>query len=552
MRLIFGVSKAIRKIREPEKVCYLGYNFSNQLKLIKSGFNVIDIKNIISDTAHSIKYKFIDYIADIGKKQKRKLEWWASSIASKSNLQTDFFANTCLLFAFSKIKEDNICSTIVVDDMKVYYLLKANYKFDTFHLSDIIAIIDSGFKKIYYYFKVATSRLKFILYRLNYNRNIKNIFTNFNGRNVYVYSWVEDRSFNSNGNYSDPYFPGIYEFNYKSRFITFCSYYVKKHLFKNFSDEVFLDGLPNYSSIKKIIFSCFHFFRPKMIDSFCNLNLYPLWDYEILSENSSSGYIAKIHDYYCWEDFFRSASGLFIYPYENQPWEKVMIQAANKVECNVKLVGCLHTTVHRLLLAFHTTKNEISYMPTPGLLVVNSEYTKNLYNEYYKHSSVKIINGGSLRFSSSVAVPLRQNSKVPTVGVMLSCVPSQTYEQLNDLKSNNNAKFIYLVKMHPDLPIKQGSLSKNIKFYTKSALELYHSVDGIIYCSSTSGMEAYSLGLPVFRLLTQYLDLETGEDSFFPNIIKSISEISESDLVRHEPIQLFSPVNEKVWMDILS
>ena len=81
---------------------------------------------------------------------------------------------------------------------------------------------------------------------------------------------------------------------------------------------------------------------------------------------------------------------------------------------------------------------------------------------------------------------------------------------------------------------------------------MYQHVDAIVYCSSTSGMEAYSFGLPVFRFLTQYLDLETGEVAFSPKIIYSISDIEKTDTIKHAPVQLFSPVNEQIWADTLS
>lgn len=105
MHVIFGIHAAIKKLKPNEKVCYLGYDFSKQLILIKSGLNVCNIKSLISDSAHSIKSDFINYITDIGKKQKNALKWWASRIASKSNLQTDFFANVCLLITFSEIEK---------------------------------------------------------------------------------------------------------------------------------------------------------------------------------------------------------------------------------------------------------------------------------------------------------------------------------------------------------------------------------------------------------------------------------------------------------------
>ena len=83
-------------------------------------------------------------------------------------------------------------------------------------------------------------------------------------------------------------------------------------------------------------------------------------------------------------------------------------------------------------------------------------------------------------------------------------------------------------------------------------MDLYKAVDGIVYCSSTCGMEAYQYGLPVFRFTSQFIDLKVGENSFTPQIIYSIDNIKETDLISHKPIQLFSYINKNVWLKILN
>ena len=175
-----------------------------------------------------------------------------------------------------------------------------------------------------------------------------------------------------------------------------------------------------------------------------------------------------------------------------------------------------------------------------------------IYNKYLKRAFTNIFNGGSLRFSSFNIQSINNNTQRQVIGVMLSCVESQTYEQIYDLEHNSNPKFDYLIKPHPDLPIYENYSNGNINNFNGSALELYQQVNAIVYCSSTSGMEAFSYGIPVFRILTQYLDLETGEDNFKPILIKSIGDICESEVISHKPIQLFSHVNKKLWQNIVN
>ena len=134
---------------------------------------------------------------------------------------------------------------------------------------------------------------------------------------------------------------------------------------------------------------------------------------------------------------------------------------------------------------------------------------------------------------------------------MLSCVYSQAIQQISDLK-NLDTQFDYLIKKHPDLPIDIEINQDNIEIFSGSAKDLYNTVDAIVYCSSTSGVEAYGYGLPVFRVKTQFMDLETGEEAFSPKVIKSTADIEKAQIVPHAPTQLFSPVNEDLWKSLLS
>ena len=113
-------------------------------------------------------------------------------------------------------------------------------------------------------------------------------------------------------------------------------------------------------------------------------------------------------------------------------------------------------------------------------------------------------------------------------------------------------QFNVLVKGHPDLALDESDLGKVGSLFNGSAMDLYKVVDGIVYCSSGCGMEAYQYGLPVFRFSGQFIDLMSGEHSFSPSVIYSIDEIAESDLVPHKPVKHFSPIDEKIWQDTLN
>ena len=230
MKLIYINRLDIRRLDKSKNISYLGYNFSN-IKIFKDlEINIVDTRGLNTEVAHEIKCDFIDYIAEIGKNQINQVKWWATTIASKSNLQSDFFSYICLLKTFSLLEDKNRCSIVFVDDIRLFFLIKRNYKISTTIFSVIIASYIYIYKVIFMFMRGTFSRAKFIFLRLLYDNYSKNIFEKHNGDCTYIYSWVEDRSFNSKGEYNDPYFPGINNFSPLNTYIIFLPYYVKKHL----------------------------------------------------------------------------------------------------------------------------------------------------------------------------------------------------------------------------------------------------------------------------------------------------------------------------------
>ena len=544
MKLIYGLNNAT-KLDYDEVLYYFGFKFETKKFLLDAGYKLSDTRELISEAAHEIRFEFIDYISEIGKKQKNTSKWWSSRIASKSNLQTDFFSLICLLHAFSKIKDQSI--TVITDDYRVFFLFKNNFNLKIEFHSIFQAVKEANLSLLKSILSTIPKRLKYIISKFIYNYKTKKVLKSYPANSTFLYSWVEERSFNSDsGEYNDPYFPDIDKYIDKKRdLVYFCSYYTQTNLVRRLAEKRNLDGLSNYSSLLMLIKSSFCMFNPRGVNNFKSYNLNSLWRFEVISENSKMNFISNIHDYFAWKKFFKNNSSKIIYPFENQPWEKVMLLANQKM----KTLAVLHTTIHNLLLPFHTTKRELEYMPTPDIIITNSETTQVLYEKYYLSSNVRILNAGSLRFKNTNST-LNIERKKPIIGIMLSCIRSQTEEIIADIMKNANSEFQYQIKLHPDLNTSVQA-NDNIQIFKGSALELYEKAHAIVYSSSTSGLEAYCKGIPVFRFRTQYMDLETAENSFSPKIINSIKEISKEELVFHSPKDIFSSVNKPVWQEIL-
>jgi hypothetical protein len=551
MKLIYGTRFSIRPRSIRGAICYLGFDFKKKSRVDRLAANTLDISTWLSQVANEIKMKFIDYIAEVGSEEVDKMKWWASRIASKSNLQTDFFSIVVLSLIARKIYKEKKCDCIVVSDVRLFSLLRSNFSFTVDSWDSVSALFAGCFLRVSLVCRALLTRIFFVVRRLPYKGRVRTYCKPIVGAATYVYSWVEDRSFDANGNYNDPYLPSLSDLAPDARLILLCPYYVRLDLYSRFSKDLSITSLSLYSNWKNIVKSASTVFNPKPRWKFDDLDLRVLWGYEILSENSNRSFVANIHDYHCWKGFFAGATGKILYPYENQPWEKVMILAANDLESRVTFIAYQHSSIGSLLIPYHTTDKEASIMPIPHLIVTNSEKNREVLGKYYRNVKTQVLNGGALRYPRRTVVRRGKIKGNKRVGVMLPVDYEQALELIDQVNRSHFGRLSIMVKCHPDTPFPQAVFEKHVVLFRGTADELYRSVNAVVYCSSTCGMEAFSRGLKVFRFQGQFIDLELGEDSFSPIVITSLQEIENYDLKSHQPRNLFGQPDKELWARLL-
>lgn len=550
--LVYDINEYFSLHSNTEQVCYLGFDYKKKKMLQEKGIPLLDISLILSKISDEMKYEFIDYIASVGEIQKNKVMWWSTRIASKINLQTDFYSIVCLIMAANELIGGKVCNVFITDDWRVFFTLKNKFGFFASSRSRFKASIDF-FKSIPFYIaKLFLSRLKWMTKIFIKNSIIKKYLNRVKRKSVFIFSWVEERSFNNEGAYNDPYFPGIEKFASQEPAVLLIPYYVNTSLFSKLGRTgKALVGIPYYSNIKIILQSLPVVYKINFNPLFKGVDLKYLWINEILKENCGSHICQQLHDFKCWEMFFQDHKGKVLYPYENQPWEKVMIMAASKIPNSIEFIGYQHSSIGKILFNYHTTPREISIMPKPDTIIANSVPHFQFLNNMYKGSGVKVLDGGALRFAEPPELKT-DCDHLKRFGVFLPNSKSQAYELFADVINNNQSGFEFLIKYHPDLPLDLKITKSNVQIFSKSARELYSIVSGVIYCSSNSGLEAYSYGIPAFRFQGQFIDLRMGEYIFEPKVVTSVNEISDQHFVVRQGKNLFGTINNSVWMNILN
>lgn len=86
-----------------------------------------------------------------------------------------------------------------------------------------------------------------------------------------------------------------------------------------------------------------------------------------------------------------------IYPFENQPWEKLLCLAWRECAPHVRLIGYQHTSVQRMLLPFFFGEGEIDAAPLPDQIVTKGAVNLELLKEGGFPTS-KLASRGALRY----------------------------------------------------------------------------------------------------------------------------------------------------------
>lgn len=547
MQIFFSKSKI--NIEKYKKVLVLSN--SKSLSGEYQGYNnLIDYRKELDIIFTRYKKRFINYIAEIEKFQTDKKKWYATSISAHNNLQTDFYDKIVFLKLAEYFIKKNECDLIVTDDPIIFKLIKDNlslpYKFknklySSFHIYKYIIIS---------FLRMIVGRLFFLFKILEIQRKWKNKL-DYIEDSIYLYSWMEERCFN-NKKFEDQYLSGVDSVRIKKEKSIFISYYTDPSLYHYWNQiDLKVNGLQNYFNLMNLFKSILIFPYFKNTDKkFLEFNLKLLWKLEFYKELKNNSFCYNLLEFYSWKYFFNKSSGIMIYPFENQSWEKVML-LANSVQ-KMKMIGYQHSSIGLNYLTYLSTKKEMEDNKLPDVLVTNSEENRKYLLKHFPGYS-NIIDGGTKRYNKKSFQKNYKKSKKIIIGVFLPLIQSQAKELLFHINKNaSKTPYKFLIKSHPNMDLKGIKTGENIEHFKGSAIELYSVSNAIIYCTSTAGSEAYSYGIPVFRFRGSFVDYKMGENAFQPKIIDSILEITQENLKNTNNKFLYSEFNYSVWENILN
>lgn len=580
------VKRALPEVaNKPFAWLYLGQDIKQRedISRVLGRENRYLIGNLLQEVAHKEKQPFLDFIAELARYQKNKRHWWASNTAYKSPLTNDFFLFWCYAAVF-----DEICSgkkwgdgklfLALVEDRWLYRHLWQQYRGNGNNFSflsrksiipELLKFIARGIAVRGYFLLKAGRQLWHTRGTIGKN----------NGREIYIYTWVRDRFFTKNGKFESPYFGRL------PRLMSTAGHSIvyvpelfltpalkRKCLNQDEFKFIFLD---RYVTIWSLVRSFFSFFG---ISSFSFSPLKILLLREIACEFAYCSFPINILQYFAFKACLKEigqAETTIIYPFENQPWDKMLCLAAKELNKNIKLIGYQHSNVPLLLLNYFLGTGESSTMPLPHVIVTNGEYILNLL-ENAGYEGVELVNGGALRYEylHKIGTGLtKQKRQLKIILVALPYSRNLTEEMLlaifNAFKDLTGEQIRFIIKFHPEVPLEHLKIElppwpAHFQKTDRPPSEILKDVNLVIYSSSTIGLEALLGRVPVIRYCPEHtIELEPlgafaeqAARSCSENNLKQVvlSALRSNYLVQETGFSVnsfFSPVDEDVWTQVV-
>lgn len=545
--------------------------------------------DLLRQVAYQEKQPFLDFIADLGLQQKNKLHWWASNTAYRNPyLARDLFLPWCYDVVFEKVclerKDGERALLVFVENRWLYRHLWERHRKEKsgFHFLSRKSVLPEMLKSVLRGVAGRAYVLLVATYHAWRSRSISSGDNSGGGENekkVYLYSWVQDRFFGQNGKFNDAYFGRLPDIltgdGLNVSYITplFLSHALKKKCQDGGEyDFTFLDRYINFGDILKCLFIRF----PISYDG------KQRWVETLLRRqtvNEISSIPTHLLYYLAFRRWLKATSQekiTIIYPFENQPWEKMLCMAAKESGKNIRLVAYQHSSVPPLFLCYFLGAGESKYMPLPDIIVANGEYPLELFNGA-GYGKIEFINGGALRYEHLQGMERgssKQGRKQKIVLVALPYIATLAEEMLlaasDAFKDAGEENIEVIIKTHPiehskrlaDYPL---PLPAHFQQTDKPIPEILKESDLLIYAASATGLEAVLTGVPVVKFCSEHIiDLDSLDvdgravRSCFENDMKEVvlGALSEMGNLTWQPAEnlnkFFSPVDEDVWKQIVA
>jgi hypothetical protein len=484
---------------------YLGSSIQTEGALQRDLKNAkqVQIGDKLQATANRCRDEYLELISRIGIEQGNSRGWWKTQLSWKP-----IVSELLLLICYQEIilecaREAKSSLLVVIEDPWLFRQLQKNLPNATFEsarfslkLKVVGAFLLGLAKRLRWAVRISKSR--FLQERLA----SQNFSLSTEGKTCF-YSLPQPHCFQPNNGWRDPFFAGSENSLAEEGIETFRV----APPFVGFEKEVATRSSYCYPMILEsspwdIFASVISYYRPKLKGPIAiqGTDVSFLIKRELNLDLKLSSMADQEFFYRCVRKFFANKKpSLIMYPFENQPWEKLLVLAGK--EHRVGTLGYQHATVPKFELAYYNGKSDVSF-PNPDLIATSGNFTLKTLEEGGVPKS-RLKNVGSLRINHSAAFSYADPKKVlvllPLHPKMLA-IFLKSLEEAFPTGGADDGIEIYL-RPHPVT----YQITKNLR--TPFPIPKWSLAEGlehcgtILFCSTMAGYEAWLQGRNTIRFV---------------------------------------------------
>jgi len=583
--------------------CYFGTDPSQRAAVatVLPEARWLSIGEALTRVATDMKQMFLDWVADIGRYQTDQVSWWASALASSSPFATDLF----LCFCYTRLVQEWLRSNemgpprlVVVQDPWLALTLRRQFARHPRVIcvgNSVGACLQDALSWLVNIPRVMAATLvsalrSFLIVKTRF-RAAGDGFDGAPQDVTLIHTWIQPQHVSTPGTLSDGLTGRLEEL------LSARGQCVKRltpasiqpsllHRLQPFAGQCVVT--PRYLGLSHIVRAVFGWFRLQRLPRLaqCDELDYRFLLYrEQLREWGQANFGYYRLGYAAMRELARRHGHrvrTVIYPFENQPWEKLLCLAWREQARHVRLIGYQHAWVPSFLLPYSLPVKQREHLPLPDVIVANSAFNLACLREGGYPAS-KLVNGGALRYEylhaaswnavanggSAAETPRTSGRVVVTFPISQAYAASLFIDLLSEFREPLLVDWQpvqFVLKCHPGLPIERLSQGRTTlpPWMTVSQAplgQLLPTVDALLYVGPTSSWwEARLHGVPVLKYLTDLIDMDAGASvdgmqvhtcthgslrTSLETLLRerSIQRRSDSRLVE----QMFGKVNELCW-----
>jgi hypothetical protein len=592
-----SAKKILKKIGNNEfEWAFFGKSFSHAIEIedLLGGFGKkFESGDKLQEIARELRQPYIDYIGKLSI-ENHSLTWWLSSVSEKNPFISTSFLNICYtklaLDFLEKFKKPYF--VLFVEDRALRTTIFKNADCRVELIESKVRQLKERGRKIIWTFLIKGWFIWSTLYKVaisKYSFNKEKILRSKTPLTL-IHTWIDGRSFDLKGNFTDSYFGDLFHrLKDRDRKVVIVpsvlgkfSYRKALKLMEN-SDAEFLPPYCFISIFNVLSAAITTAIKPHRINRFhlfSDLDISDLLksDFEKDRENIRTASNLLLYDIVrAWNKKDIKIDSL-IYTFENHTWEKVFCIAFKEFYPKTTIIGYQHSVLSRMLLNYFYSSNERKIIPLPDKIITNGKYPEKILKEsgYPKQT---VVCGGAIRYVNLLKEinthkedKTRGKTQKWTVLVTTSIDRREASELIwkSTKAYEDTDEYNVIIKCHPVIPFKKVvralgnfNLPKNFSISQKPVAELLETTHALLYTSSTTCIEALTVGVPAVHVESDFI-VDIDPLDFSPNsrksarspsdIKKSVDSILSEDkrkLLQMEGVktvgELFGEINDQVY-----